>query len=124
MSKRLLSAQEKLRQFGLSLPEAHEDHPWGHIALKVRGKTFVFLSGEALNEGKLSVTLKLPQTGDIAIASLPNVEAAGYGLGRAGWVTALYAPKDKIDIAMLSDWITQSYVAVAPKKLGALISRG
>ena len=121
MSKRLLAVQEKLRRHGLSLPEATEDHPWGHLALKVRKKAFVFLSGDEFYEGKLGVTVKLPRSAEIVKATLPFVEAAGYGLGKAGWVTARLGAKDKIDIAMLRDWIDQSYVAIAPKKLGALL---
>jgi len=121
MSKRLIAAQDKLRRHGLALPEAAEEHPWGHIALKVRGKAFVFLSGNEFHEGNLSVTVKLPQSGEIAKATLSYVEAAGYGLGKSGWVTARMGPKDPIDIAMLCDWIDQSYVAVAPKRLGALV---
>lgn len=122
MSKRLEAAQEKLRVHGLSLPEATEDRPWGHLALKVRGKTFVFLSGADFHEGKLAVTVKLPRSADIVKASVPHVEAAGYGLGKSGWVTARYAPRDAIDIALLKEWIDQSYAAIAPKKLGALVS--
>lgn len=121
MSKRLAAAQEKLRRHGLSLPEAVEDHPWGHIALKVRKKAFVFMSGAEFHEGKFSITVKLPRSGEIAKATLGEVEAAGYGLGKSGWVTARYAARDRIDIAMLCDWIDQSYCAIAPKKLAALL---
>jgi predicted DNA-binding protein (MmcQ/YjbR family) len=121
MSKRLAAAQEKLRRYGLALPEATEDHPWGHIALKVRGKAFVFLSGAEFHEGKLSMTVKLPHSGEIVKAALSFVEAAGYGLGKSGWVTARFAPRDRIDIPLLCDWIDQSYRAVAPKKLAALV---
>lgn len=122
MSKRLLAAQEKLRRHALSLPEAWEDHPWGHLAIKVKKKAFVFLSGDEFYEGKLGLTVKLPRSAEIAKATLPFVEAAGYGLGKSGWVTARFAPKDRIDIQLLSDWIDQSYAAIAPKKLGRLIA--
>lgn len=124
MSKRLAAAQEKLRRHGLTLPEATEDHPWGHVALKVRKKAFAFMSGDEFHEGKFSITVKLPRSGEIAKATMKNVEAAGYGLGKSGWVTARFAPKDAIDIVLLKEWIEQSYVAVAPKKLGALIAPG
>lgn len=123
MSKRLAALQEKLRLYGLTLPEAREDHPWGHIALKVRKKAFVFMSGEEFYDGKFSMTVKLPVSGDIAKAAMKNVAAAGYGLGRSGWVTATFGPKDKADLGLLKDWISQSYVAIAPKKLGALVTR-
>jgi predicted DNA-binding protein (MmcQ/YjbR family) len=123
MSKRLFAAQEKLRLYGLTLPEAAEDHPWGHIALKVKKKAFVFMSGAELHEGKLSITVKLPQSGEIAAARMANVEPAGYGLGKSGWVTATFAPKDTVDIVLLKDWIAQSYRAIAPKKLAALVGQ-
>lgn len=116
MSKKLSALQEKLRLFGLALPEAHEDHPWGHIALKVRKKAFVFLSGSEFYEGKLSMTVKLPISGEMVL-TLPYVERAGYGLGKSGWVTMRLGPKDPVDLDMFKGWIEQSYRAVAPKGL-------
>ena len=38
------AAYEHLRQFALGFPEAHEEFPWGECAVKVRGKTFLFMS--------------------------------------------------------------------------------
>ncbi len=117
MTKKLLALQEKLRRYALTLPEATEDHPWDHIAVKVRKKAFVFLSGAALYEGKLSMTVKLPVSGDMVL-TLPYVEPAGYGLGKSGWVTMRLGPRDPVDVDMFKGWIAQSYRAVAPKTLG------
>jgi predicted DNA-binding protein (MmcQ/YjbR family) len=116
MSKRLFGLQERLRRYALAFPEAQEDRPWDHIAVKVRKKAFVFLSGETLHEGKLSMTVKLPRTGEMTL-TLPFMERAGYGLGRSGWVTMRLGAKDKADFAMLKAWIGESYRAVAPKTL-------
>jgi predicted DNA-binding protein (MmcQ/YjbR family) len=116
MTKRLFALQERLRDYALTFPEAHEDHPWDHLAIKVRKKMFLILAGEELHEGKLNVTVKLPISGEMAL-TLPYVEPTGYGLGRSGWVTAMIGSKDKADLAMLKDWIGQSYRAVAPKTL-------
>lgn len=116
MSKKLFALQEKLRLFALSFPEAWEDHPWGHIAIKARKKAFVFLSGEELYEGKLSMTVKLPVSGEMVLA-LPYMERAGYGLGKSGWVTMRLGPKDPVDRGMFESWIDQSYRAIAPKTL-------
>jgi predicted DNA-binding protein (MmcQ/YjbR family) len=120
MSRKLKAAEEKLRLYALSLPEAVEEHPWDHIAVKVRKKTFVFLGGEAAG-GELSVTVKLPISGEMAL-TLPYVERTGYGLGASGWVTARPAAKD-IDLDLLKGWIAQSYRAAAPKKLAAVLDR-
>ena len=44
-AKWIREPEEVLRQFALKFPEATEDHPWDHIAIKVKGKTFVFSPG-------------------------------------------------------------------------------
>ena len=106
---------EALRAYGLSLPEATEDHPWGHCALKVRAKTFCWLD----RQDRFSATVKLPVSRDFA-AMFDWTEPTGYGLGRSGWVTARFAEDAEApDLDLLKRWLTESYRAVAPKKLGA-----
>ena len=34
-------AETALRRFALKYPDAAEDYPWGHLAVKVKGKIFV-----------------------------------------------------------------------------------
>ena len=43
--------------------------------------------------------MKLPQSGH-AVVLLPHVEPSGYGLGKAGWVTARFAAKEAIGKAL------------------------
>ena len=107
---------EDLRGYGLSLPQASEDHPWGHCALKVRGKTFCWLD----KSEQLSMTVKLPASRDFALV-FDFTEPTGYGLGRSGWVSARFPPGVEPDIYLLKRWIAESYRAVAPKKLGATV---
>jgi len=107
---------EELRAYGLSLPEATEDHPWGHSALKVRNKTFCWLD----KQDGLSATAKLPVSRDFALV-FDCTEPTGYGLGRSGWITARFGPDDAPDLDLLKRWMTESYRAVAPKKLGAAV---
>lgn len=107
----------RLRDFGLALPQAEQAQPWGHIALKVRNKTFVFLN---LEEDRLSLSVKLPVSRDFALV-FDWTEPTGYGLGRAGWVSAAFAGGDEIDLDLLERWIAESYRAIAPKKLAALV---
>ena len=121
MSKKLFALREKLKRHALSLPEAWEDHPWDHIAVKVRKKAFVFFGGATLEDGKLSMTVKLPRTGEMTL-TLPFMERAGYGLGKSGWVTMRLRSKDKADVAMFRDWIAESYRAVAPKTLAKALA--
>lgn len=112
----MAALQEALRKYALTFPEAHEDHPWDHIAIKVRNKTFVFLGGHKDSSNMFSMTVKLPISSGMAL-TLPYVEPAGYGLSRTGWVTVKCAPKDKPDKKTFQAWIEQSYRAVAPKTL-------
>ncbi|HYE50449.1 MAG TPA: MmcQ/YjbR family DNA-binding protein [Azospirillaceae bacterium] len=114
----LASAEAALRDLALSLPEAHEDFPWGERVVKVKGKVFVFLGRP--REGGLGLSLKLPHSAPFAL-DLPNAAPTGYGLGKAGWVTLTYGPGDAPDLEQLSHWLRESYRAVAPKKLGALV---
>ena len=113
------AVQRKLKKFGLAYPEAHSKSPWpGHDDLAVRNKTFAFLSaaGEPLR-----ITCKLPLTGQMAL-TLPFASPTGYGLGRSGWVTATFGPKDVPPFDLLKDWIDESYRAQAPKKLVASLA--
>jgi predicted DNA-binding protein (MmcQ/YjbR family) len=104
-----------LRAFALSYPEAHEDLPWGHRALKVRGKTFTFMNKD---EPELSLSVKLPASAEGA-QQFPFCQPTHYGLGRSGWVTATFAPRAAVPLPMLRSWIDESYRAVAPKRLAA-----
>ena len=111
------AAFARLRAHGLGFPEAVEDFPWGHTALKVRGKTFVWLDE---SEGRLSLTAKLPVSRDFALV-FDFAEPAGYGLGRSGWISCRFGETEEIDLDLLERWIAESYRAVAPKKLAALL---
>jgi predicted DNA-binding protein (MmcQ/YjbR family) len=111
------SAFAALRKHGLALPEAVEDFPWGHTALKVRNKTFVWLDE---TEGALSLTVKLPISRDFALV-FDFAAPAGYGLGRAGWISCRFATGEAPDLDLLKRWIEESYRAVAPKKLAASV---
>jgi predicted DNA-binding protein (MmcQ/YjbR family) len=106
---------EQLRGVGMALPEVVEEFPWGHSALKVRGKTFVWLTKEG---GELSLTVKLPVSRDFAMV-FDFAAPAGYGLGRSGWITARFSAGDEPDLDLLKRWIVESYRAIAPKKLSA-----
>jgi predicted DNA-binding protein (MmcQ/YjbR family) len=104
-----------LRRMALGFPEAYEEMPWGHHALKVKGKTFVFL---AADDSTFSLSVKLPCSRDVALR-LPFATPTEYGLGRSGWVTARFPRNAKLPIAILKLWIEESYRALAPKRLVA-----
>ena len=113
----LKKAFDRLRAFALAYPETREDHPWGESAIKVRGKTFLFMG---FGEGKLGLSVKLTHRLEFAL-QYPFVTPTRYGLGKSGWVTAAFAGKDKPPVDVLAAWIDESYRAVAPKKLSAAL---
>lgn len=111
MARRVLG--ESLRRFGLALPGAHEDHPWGELVLKAKKKVFVFLGrpGEALR-----FSVKLPRSGE-RLLDQDWAEPTGYGLGKSGWVTVTVDGGNPLSEAELCALIEESYRAVAPKTL-------
>jgi predicted DNA-binding protein (MmcQ/YjbR family) len=108
------AALARIRKHALGYPEAVEDFPWGDQVIKVKGKIFVFLG--AGKDGGFGIGAKLPQTHELAL-TLPYVTATGYGLGKAGWVTAQIPKGKRIDVELFCDWVDESYRAVAPKAL-------
>ena len=114
------AAFEALRGHALAHPEATETHPWGHSAIKVKGKTFVFLFEEA---GKVSLSCKLGDSHAEALL-LPFAEPTGYGLGKSGWITGSFAAGERVPVDLFEGWITESYRAVAPKKLVQVLDGG
>ena len=105
------SLRQQLRDFAFGLPDAWEDHPWGESVAKVGKKVFVFL-GVLDDDAGLRFTVKLRDSHEEAM-SFEWVVPARYGLDRGGWVT-VHAPADWPP-EMLTDWIAESYGAVAPK---------
>ena len=112
----LARAAAAIRRHALSLPETVEDFPWGERVAKVKGKVFVFLGTDPVGDSSLSLSVKLPESGEEAL-TLPFTKPTGYGLGKSGWVTATFGPSERPPVEILRAWILESYRAVAPKTL-------
>ena len=106
-------AEQALRKLALAYPGAYEEFPWGHRAMKVKGKAFLFMATE---DEELSLSVKLPVSSAGALM-LPFAEPTGYGLGKSGWVTSRFGPRDDVPVPILRSWIDESYRSMAPKKL-------
>jgi predicted DNA-binding protein (MmcQ/YjbR family) len=107
-------ALARLEEFALDLPGAFADLPWEDDPVaKVGKKIFVFFG----SAGAPRIGVKLPESADHAL-SVPGAEPMGYGLGRHGWVVV---PIDQREapFALLTDWIEESYRAVATKRFVA-----
>jgi predicted DNA-binding protein (MmcQ/YjbR family) len=105
-----------VRRFALALPGAVEEFPWGHCAIKVNRKAFVFIGRH--EDGRGTMSLKLPESVDDALER-ESCAPTGYGLGKSGWVTITMGQPDSPNAATLRAWILESYRAIAPKKLVA-----
>jgi hypothetical protein len=92
----------QLRADALTFPAAYEEYPWGQVVIKVNKKVFLFLDGDQSAAGLYSSVKLLISGADVL--SLPFTEPTGYGLGKSGWVS-------------------ESYRAVAPKRLIAQLDQ-
>lgn len=106
-------AYAAMRAFALSFPEAHEDFPWGHCAIKVRGKMFLSM---AVLEEAFNFSLKLTDSNFEALL-LPFTSPTRYGLGKSGWVSASFPVDQSPPLETVMLWIEESYRAVALKTL-------
>ena len=57
--------EKRLFAIAMNYPGAHADLPWGHHAIKVRKKTFLFMSKD---EDYCSLSVKLPESGNFALS--------------------------------------------------------
>ena len=111
--EQMTKSEKILREFAMGYPEVHEDFPWGHRALKVKKKVFVFMGAE---EGVTSLSVKLPKSNKSAL-KLSFAEPTHYGMGKYGWVSLKFDSGDDLPMEQLKKWIDESYRAIAPKTL-------
>ena len=104
-----------LLSHALSLPGAFEDHPWGEAVAKVNNKIFVFF-GAGEGPPDIGIAVKLDESLEQALAT-PEASPTGYGLGKAGWVSVTLGKPGQPPVAVLKDWVEESYRRVAPKRL-------
>ncbi|CAM3028921.1 hypothetical protein BST27_16370 [Mycobacterium intermedium] len=112
-----LSRLQRLEKIIAPLPEATrvDIEAWGgQPTFRVRGRNFVF----AANDGS-SISVKLSQAEAAAVvASDPDAEPTGYGLGRHGWVSIRIGARASAERwREIEEWVHTSYSLVAPKTL-------
>jgi predicted DNA-binding protein (MmcQ/YjbR family) len=113
--RRPRATRGRIRDFALGLPGAYEDHPWGEDVAKVNKKVFVFLGADDSSDP--GMTVKLGDSHEQALA-VPGAAPSGYGLGRSGWVDLSFRDTTP-PLAVLKDWVEESYRLVAPRRLVA-----
>jgi predicted DNA-binding protein (MmcQ/YjbR family) len=112
---------QRIEKIAAELPEAErvDVAEWGdHPTFRVRGKNFIFCDDAGTN---LSVKLTKDEAAAV-VATDPDVEPCGYGLGRHGWISFSVGPgADAARWREIEEWIRTSYTLVAPKKLARLV---
>jgi predicted DNA-binding protein (MmcQ/YjbR family) len=113
-------AAQTIRQAALAYPETREDHPWGEIAIKVKGKVFVFMGVH--EDGRFGFSVKLPRSGP-AVLKKKFAEPTHYGLGKHGWVSCSFETSADVPMKDALAWLDESFRAVAPKKVIAQLTQ-
>ena len=122
-----------LRTFALGLPAAEEDFPWEEPVIKVRRKPGVppwrregvygpmFLWMGRRDADRPAIAVKLTSSYQEAIAIAGAHPTTISGLGQWGWLTV---PLGTVDLAVVCDWIEESYRNVAPRRFVAELDAG
>jgi len=72
-------------------------------------------------DDEFGMSTKLPKSAAAAL-TLPFTSPTPYGLGKSGWVSARFSAKEEPPVELLKVWIEESYRAIAPKKVLALLN--
>lgn len=114
---------DRVRAFALSLPAAFEDFPWGVPVVKVATGSkwpplFLWLGPRDCDAP--AVYMKLTESYEQAVKIAGAFPTAMSGVGQWGRLTI---PLPVRDLDLLFDWVDESYRAVAPKRLVAVLDR-
>ncbi len=116
------------RAIALALPETTENETWEHPTFRVRDKIF---SGIGVGDGATDfradgVTALTTMTMKAAPGEQESLLASGHPffrpkyVGHRGWIGVII--DDDTDWSEIAELVTDSYCAIAPKKLARLVA--
>ncbi|MGQ0533286.1 MAG: MmcQ/YjbR family DNA-binding protein [Caulobacteraceae bacterium] len=117
-------AEAELTACGLAFPETVAGQAWGVArGLYVRKKMFAVFGAKGEPLDGLTMIVKLPISAEMAQDLYFVRESRGW-YKQHNWVTAHFGPGDDIlaEMETLKGWLKQSYIAIAPKKLGRMVA--
>jgi predicted DNA-binding protein (MmcQ/YjbR family) len=126
---RLVAAQaptdpllERLSAICLALPEATREDSGRHAGFRVRKRTFAyFLDDHRGDEGIVGVVFKAePGENHALVSTYPDRFYIPAYIGPRGWA-GLRLDRPPVDWDEVADRVTESYLLVAPKRLGASV---
>ena len=104
----------RLRDAAMALPEASEGQSCVNRAFRVGKKAFFYLGEKPAH---IYAMLKLTTSYDDAAA----MDDARVDAGKHGWVTLRFQADDHPEVTTLEGWVVESYRALGPKRLVALL---
>lgn len=116
-------AEAELTAYGLTFPETTTGPAWQTTrGLYVRKKMFGVFGEKAQPLDALTMIMKLPISAEMA-QELPFVRESRGWYKQHNWIIAHFGAGDDIlaEMPTLKGWLKQSYLAVAPKKLGRMV---
>jgi hypothetical protein len=116
-------AETELVAYGLTLPQTDTAQGWGVTrTLRVKGRMFAIFGDRGEPPDALTLIVKLPISAEM-VQDLYFVRESRGWYKQHDWVIAHFAADDDILVEMetLKGWLRQSYVAMAPRRLGRLI---
>ena len=115
------SRLERLAGVCLALPEATREDSGRHAAFRVRGRTFAYWLDDHHGDGIVGLVCKARWgEADALVAAQPERFYTPAYVGPRGWV-GLRLDGGEVDWTDVTDLVTESYLLVAPKRLGALV---
>lgn len=117
-------AETQLTGYGLSLPETDVVSGWGPTRyMRVRAKGFAVFGDKNEPKDALTIIVKLPIAAEMVQALYFVREGSGW-FKQHKWIVAHFGPDDDIlaEMDTLKAWMLQSYIAMAPKKLGKMVA--
>lgn len=114
----------RLTEICLALPEATREDSGRHAAFRVRNRTFAYWLDDHHGDGIVGVVCKarFGEAEALVAADLEHFYRPAY-LGHRGWI-GVRLDAGENDWAEVTDLVTESYLLVAPKRLGALVGEG
>ena len=108
---------ERLSEICAALPEAERELSGKHAVFRVRRRTFAYYLDDHHGDGIVGVVFKAPGGANAGlIAADPDRFYMPSYIGHRGWV-GLRLDTGPVDWTEVGDFVTDSYLAVAPKRL-------
>ena len=108
---------QRVSEICAGLPEAERELSGNHAIFRVRRRTFAYFLDDHHGDGIVGVVFKTPANEGLIAADPDRFYMPSY-IGHRGWA-GLRLDRGRVDWTEVSDFLTDSYLAVAPKRLAA-----